>query len=210
LAIGNAAVPFEGFADHQVSESLYLHDVERNGMEIYADRPRSEWMDWKKMSARFAATGDPSVIAPMTQPLDIDSVLAELGKSESAAPAPFPRGARIGHVHLRVTNLERSVKFYGEKLGLDIMMNLGPIGAAFLSAGGYHHHIGMNTWHSLGGSPHKDGDAGLDEVKVIVPDRGVVKALQKQFDDPLTDGGALVVRDPDRIRVSIVAEAPGT
>jgi catechol 2,3-dioxygenase len=154
LALGNAGVPFEGFADHQVSESLYLHDVERNGIEIYADRPKSEWPDWKKMSAEFAATGDASLIASMTQPLDIDSVLAELSKSERAKTfSAFPRGATIGHVHLRVTNLERSVKFYHEQLGLDVMMNLGPIGAAFLSAGGYHHHIGMNTWHSLGGTP---------------------------------------------------------
>jgi catechol 2,3-dioxygenase len=210
MALGEKGLQYEGFADHQVSESLYLHDVERNGIEIYADRPRSQWPEWKKISAEFAATGDASIIAPLTQPLDIDSVLAQLSARERTSASSFPRGARIGHVHLRVTNLERSVRFYNEKLGLDIMMNLGPIGAAFLSAGGYHHHFGLNTWHSLGGSHHREGEAGLEEVKVIVPDKGVLKALEEQFDDSKTEKGALIVRDPDGTRVSIVAAIPAS
>ena len=89
-----------------------------------------------------------------TLPLDLNSLLSELnnnkGDEKNNAKA-FPTGARIGHIHLRVTNLERSIKFYHEKIGLDITVDLSSMGAAFLSAGGYHHHIGMNTWHSLNG-----------------------------------------------------------
>ena len=187
-----------------MSESLYLHDAEKNGMEIYADRPKSQWMDWKEMSKEFAVTGDPSIIAPMTQPLDVESLLDELDKGELASPVHFPRGAKIGHMHLRVTDLRRSVKFYHEALGLDIMMDLAPMGAAFLSAGGYHHHFGLNTWHSLGGHARKEADVGLDEVKLVVPDKAFLKVLAGRFEEPRTIGGGLVVNDPDGIRISIV------
>ena len=206
LAIGASGVAYEGFADHQVSESIYLHDAERNGIEIYADRPRSAWLDWRKISARVAATGDMSLMAPMSQPLDVESLLSELGREGTGAkPVAFPKGARIGHMHLRVTDLERSVKFYHEKLGLEIMMDLPKMGAAFLSAGGYHHHLGLNTWHSLGGTPHEDGDAGLEEFKVVVPDESVVGDIARRLPSSRTEGGALVMSDPDGIRISLEA-----
>ncbi len=93
LAIGSSGVAYEGFADHQVSESLYLHDVEGNGMEIYADRPRSTWSDWRKISERIAATGDVSLMAPMSQPLDFESLLGELGRGRRPREARgLPRG----------------------------------------------------------------------------------------------------------------------
>jgi len=209
LAIGSSGVAYEGFADHQVSESLYLHDVEGNGMEIYADRPRSTWSDWRKISERIAATGDVSLMAPMSQPLDFQSLLGELGEEGARGkPAAFPAGAKIGHLHLRVTDLERSVKFYHEKLGLEIMMHVPQIGAAFLSAGGYHHHVGLNTWHSLGGMPHEDGDAGLDELKVVVPAGTVLKGVARRIPGARSEGRGFVVSDPDGIRISLVPEAP--
>jgi catechol 2,3-dioxygenase len=133
LAVGNSGVAYEGFDDHQVSESLYQHDVERNGIEIYADRPRSEWSDWRRISERIAATGDMSLRVPMSPPLDVESLLSELeGAGARGKPSAFPTGARIGHVHLRVTDLRRSVRFYHEKLGLEIMMHLPQMGATFL------------------------------------------------------------------------------
>jgi len=210
LAIGNSGVAYEGFADHQVSESLYLHDVEKNGMEIYADRPRSTWLDWRRISERIAATGDTSLMAPMSQPLDVDSLLGELrGDDAREGPAAFPRGARIGHMHLRVTDLQRSVEFYHEKLGLEIMMHVPQMGAAFLSAGGYHHHLGLNTWHSLGGTSHDDGDAGLDELKIVVPNNNVLGEIARRVQGSRVESGALVVRDPDGIRISLVSQAAG-
>jgi len=210
LAIGSSGVAYEGFADHQVSESLYLHDVERNGMEIYADRPRSAWSDWRKISERIAATGDMSLMAPMSQPLDVESLIGEFGDDGARGkPAAFPTGAKIGHVHLRVTDLERSVKFYHEKLGLEIMMHVPQMGAAFLSAGGYHHHLGLNTWHSLGGTPHQDGEAGLDEFKVVVPERAVLYEVARRVPGSSDDNGSLVVRDPDGIQITILPQTAG-
>ncbi|HVC26985.1 MAG TPA: VOC family protein [Nitrososphaerales archaeon] len=210
VAIGSSGVAYEGFADHQVSESLYLHDVERNGIEIYADRPRSAWSDWRKISERIAATGDLSLMAPMSQPLDVESLVRELGENGAREkPTAFPTGARIGHVHLRVTDLERSVKFYHETLGLEVMMHVPQMGAAFLSAGGYHHHIGLNTWHSLGGTPHEDGDAGLDEFRIIVPERAVLDEVARRVPGTGGDDGSLAISDPDGIRVTIVPQTAG-
>ena len=86
-------------------------------------------------------------------------------------------------MHLRVTDLERSVKFYHEKLGLDVKAYIPQIGAAFLSAGGYHHHMGLNTWHSREGSPHRTGYSGLDSFTFIVPDRHIVEELAAVLDN---------------------------
>jgi catechol 2,3-dioxygenase len=208
LAVGSSGVAYDGFADHQVSESLYLHDVERNGIEIYADRPRSVWSDWRKISERVAATGDTSLMAQMSQPLDVESLLGELGgDGERGKPTAFPRGASMGHMHLRVTDLQRSVEFYHDRLGLEVMMHVPQMGAAFLSAGGYHHHLGLNTWQSLEGTPHEDGDAGLDEFNIVVPDGSVLREVARRLPDSRTDGGALVASDPDGIRISIVSQA---
>ncbi len=209
LTIGNSGVPYDGFANHLVSESLYLRDPERNGIEIYSDRPRNEWPDWTRISEAAAAGDFRYVASSFTQPLDLDSLLRELTADErvNGNSRPFPRGAKIGHMHLKVTNLERSVQFYHEKLGLDIMGNLPSIGAAFLSAGGYHHHIGLNTWHSLGGDSNKEGDAGLENFTIIVPDRLVLDELRKQMPDSSFsesyDHLRLSISDPDGIRILI-------
>ena len=110
-------------------------------------------------------------------------------------------------MHLRVTDLKRSVEFYHEKLGLDVMMNIPQMGAAFLSAGGYHHHIGLNTWHSLGGTPHEEGEAGLEEFKVVVPNESVLREVARRLPDAQAEGGSLAVTDPDGIRISLVSQA---
>ncbi|MHB8699633.1 MAG: VOC family protein [Nitrososphaerales archaeon] len=202
VALGDSGVPYEGFADHKVSEALYLRDVEWNGIEIYADRPREVWPNWKELSDRAEKTGDyQSIAAAMSAQLDFDSLLRELTRNERTIPVKFPRGASIGHMHLRVTDLERSVKFYHEKLGLAININSPSMGAAFLSAGGYHHHIGLNTWHSLDGSFHKEGDAGLEELKIIVPEN-VLEDLESAISGS-SKGGVLSIRDPDGIKISV-------
>jgi catechol 2,3-dioxygenase len=203
LALMESGVSFEGFADHQVSESLYLHDMEHNGIEIYADRPRSTWMDWRKISARVAETGDLSLMSPMSQPLNLNSLLSELKDDERSKSSHFPRGARIGHMHLRVTDLRRSVKFYNEVVGLEVMMDVPQMGAAFLSAGGYHHHLGLNTWHSAGGTPHEERDAGLDELTIIVPDEATLREIERRTPNSEGRDQGLLIRDPDGIRISL-------
>ncbi len=208
LAIGTSGAPFEGFADHTVSESLYLHDAERNGIEIYADRPRNTWGRFMELMKKGESDGPREFLA-LNKPLDFNSMLREMNKNEREDPSPFPSGARIGHMHLRVTNLERSVGFYHERLGLDVIGNLPSLGAAFLSAGGYHHHIGLNTWHSLGGSPHEQGDAGLECLQMVVPERTVLNSLASQFPEFREDDGRLAIIDPDGIRILVEAARPG-
>ena len=205
LELKNSGIQYDGFADHLVSESLYLRDPEDNGIEIYRDRPANEW-----------PRDTEGHIMMDTLPLDWNSLLAEMNnnnkKEEQRNNAKaFPTGARIGHIHLRVTNLERSIKFYHEKIGLDITVDWRSMGAAFLSAGGYHHHIGMNTWHSLNGEAHISGEAGLEYFTIIIPDRSFVNTLALRIQHSSTttnskqiDGNQLLLfSDPDGIQLLI-------
>jgi catechol 2,3-dioxygenase len=167
IALRGAGVHYDGFADHLVSESLYLRDPENNGIEIYRDRPAREWPR--------DSTGH---IIMDTLPLDLQSLRSEINKEEPKNTIPFPSGAKIGHIHLKVTDLERSINFYHKKLGFDITVNWKSMGAAFLSAGGYHHHVGMNTWHSLNGEGHIQGRSGLENFTITIPERSFLIHLE--------------------------------
>lgn len=121
-------VEFDGASDHGVSEALYLADPDGNGLEFYADRPASTWP---------RSNGS---IAMVTEPLDLASLLA------AGVPSAVPlAGAAWGHLHLRVTNLDRSERFYADALGLAVTQRDYP-GARFMAADGYHHHLGLNVW----------------------------------------------------------------
>jgi catechol 2,3-dioxygenase len=202
LAVRNSGAQYDGFADHLVSESLYLRDPENNGIEIYRDRPSIEW---RRDTEGYIMTD--------TLPLDLNSLVSEeLDKAERESAKAFPSGARIGHIHLRVTNLESSIKFYHEKLGLDITLDWSSMGAAFLSAGGYHHHIGMNTWNSLGGDVHTHGEIGLEYFTILIPDRSSVNTIKSNIHDPVSfekqnkqsgDKNQSFVFDPDGIQIVI-------
>ena len=190
LSIQNSNLIFDGFADHLVSESLYLHDPERNGIEIYRDKPKNEWQ----------YDAEEHVIMD-TLPLDLESILAELNKDEKITT--FPNGARIGHMHLRVTNLEKSSSFY-QKLGFDITADWSAVGANFLSAVGYHHHIGINTWQSLGGKAHVKGESGLDVFEIRVPDSSFTETLAQELGIVQKENkNELLISDPDGIQILI-------
>jgi catechol 2,3-dioxygenase len=153
--LAEARWPLDGASDHLVSEALYLSDPDGNGIEIYRDRPRDEW---RRVDGKLAMD---------TLPLDIESLLGELsGASELQQVAPS--GTHIGHVHLQVSNLREAERFYSDILGFDVMVRGYP-GALFVSAGGYHHHLGLNTWHSLGAAPPPPGSIGLRNFEIKVP-----------------------------------------
>ncbi len=145
-----------GLSDHFVSEALYLSDPDGHGIELYCDRPRAAWEG--QVGARMT-----------TAPLDVDDLLGELG---DPAPEPFaglPAGTSMGHVHLKVAAIPETIAFYRDLLGFGLMAQLGSQ-AAFLSAGGYHHHIGANTWESAGAAPPPGGVAALRHATIVLPD----------------------------------------
>jgi catechol 2,3-dioxygenase len=149
-------VRLAGASDHFVSEAIYLSDPDRHGIEIYADRPRSLWEG--QVAERMG-----------TDPLDLEGLLAEL---DDPATEPFetqPFGTRMGHVHLQVSQIPASVEFYRDVLGFGLMAEYGGQ-AAFLSAGGYHHHVGANTWRSGGAGPPQPGAAALRRFEIVLPD----------------------------------------
>jgi len=174
----------QGAADHGVSEAIYLADPDDNGIEIYRDRPRVEWPfigDHLRMGA---------------DPLDLEGLLSDSAGATSAALA---RGTIIGHVHLHVSHLDQAEWFYTDVLGFDLMQRYGP-SALFVSAGGYHHHIGLNTWAGVGAPPPPAGAIGLKFFVVELPHPAAVSVVAERLRsakvpvDTTEDG--IVVRDP--------------
>jgi catechol 2,3-dioxygenase len=187
---------FTGASDHLVSEALYLNDPEGNGIEIYRDRPRAEW-----------PRTDEGVIQMATLPLDVDGVLGEVDGSQPV-PAHMAPGTYIGHMHLQVANLHDAEAFYSGALGFDVMVRTYP-GALFVSAGGYHHHVGLNTWESAGGSPPPEGSTGLRSFELVLPtgedaERVAAQARAAGAEVSASDGTAIVL-DPWRDAVLLTA-----
>lgn len=157
--------PLQGFADHAVSEAIYLADPEGNGIELYCDRPRA---DWPFFSGKLQMT---------TDPLDIDSLLAEANPIPSGGKTyEIAQGTRMGHVHLRVSDRDAAEAFYTTTLGFDLVVRYGP-SAGFVSAGGYHHHIGFNSWNSAGGPIPRPGSLGLRFITLVLPNEPALQLL---------------------------------
>jgi catechol 2,3-dioxygenase len=181
-------IGLEGLSDHAVSEAIYLRDPDRHGIEIYADRPREQW-EGRVMELMTTA------------PLDVESLFGELDDPEVEPFDGLPDGTRVGHVHLRVADVESTVEFYRDLVGLDLMAQLGPM-AAFLSAGGYHHHLGANTWESRGAPPAGEGYATLRHATMVVPDAGerdrIAGRIAAAGQEPEELEEGLLVRDPSQ------------
>jgi catechol 2,3-dioxygenase len=189
--LAKAGWRLDGASDHLVSEALYLHDPDGNGIEIYRDRDRSQWR-----------RHDDGRIAMATLPLDLAGLLSEL---DDAAPDPsvdawLPEQTRVGHVHLQVAELASSERFYADLLGFEVMVRDYP-GALFVAAGGYHHHVGLNTWNSRGGATPAPGSIGLRAFELRLGDEAALSSLLGRLADagatlePDQSGGMLV-RDP--------------
>ncbi len=155
LRVARAGIQI-GQGDHLVSEALYISDPDGNGLELYRDRPRSEW-HWTNGMVEMA-----------TDPVDIRS-LAEEGERDAEPWDVIPAGTRVGHIHLQIGDIAEARKFYHTILGFDVTADLTYAGALFVSAGGYHHHIGLNIWHSRGASPTPANAAGLQMYRIVIP-----------------------------------------
>ncbi len=182
-----------GMADHLVSEALYLTDPDGLGIEVYADRPRDTWR----------TSGN--VLAMATDPLDIDDLVRAGGNEKWRG---MPLGTRIGHVHLYVDSLETAESFYHRGLGLDKIVLQFP-GALFMSAGGYHHHLGTNIWAAQAPRAGAD-DARLLEWTLYLGDRASVDAAAKSLalsgHDVSREDGAAVATDPWGTAIRLAAE----
>lgn len=194
----------DGMSDHRTHEALYLHDPDFHGIELAWDRDPSVWRN-----------PDGSINAG-TDPLDLEGLLAEVPEGTDWPDGVAPAGTRIGHIHLKVADIDRALTFYHDLMGFDLVGRFGDA-AAFLSAGGYHHHLGLNTWESRGGSPPARGTTGLYHFAINYPTRlDLGRAVQRLFDggwqvDGLNDHGthlAVYLRDPDGNGIELAWDRP--
>lgn len=164
---------FEGASDHLVSEALYLRDPDGHGIEIYADRQRTEWRYYGNSYVRMA-----------TLPLNINSLLQEL-RDEGTSVAlssnwTIPKQTKLGRIHLHVSRLEKAEKFYRQILGFDVIFRLGR-SAVFFSAGGYHHHIGANVWAGLDAQPLSREYVRLESFAIWLGSRRTVSEFRARL-----------------------------
>jgi len=183
--------PLRGMSDHAVSESLYLDDPDGNGLEIYTDRPRASW------------PVEGGVVQMTVDPMDVERVIAA-GRERAEPWTGLPADTVIGHVHFTVSRMERAVAFYRDVIGFDVMMRIPSLTA--VSAGGYHHHLNLNTWAGEGAPADSDRVAGLLGWELVVPDSAARRALIGRLGaaGALTGpAAAATASDPDRIPIEL-------
>ncbi|MGM0753737.1 MAG: VOC family protein [Bacillota bacterium] len=178
-----------GSSDHLVSEALYLSDPDGNGIEIYRDRPSSDWT-WNGNQVEMAV-----------DPIDARGILAEAdGQSWDGLPA----GTVMGHIHLHVSDLKSTEDFYGRGLGFDVVSRFGSQ-ALFISTGGYHHHIGLNTWNGVGAPSPAENSVGLNWFTLHFPSEEkratIIRKLQSMGATIQEQNGKLLTEDPSRNRI---------
>jgi catechol 2,3-dioxygenase len=186
--------PVSGASDHNISEAIYLPDPDGNGIELAADRPPETWGD----------LSDPTAIGgPM--PLDFQDLIAMVDGEEARAEAS--PGLKVGHLHLHVGDIERALEFWRDGVGFEVMTRFPS--AAFIAAGGYHHHLGLNTWRGEGVPPQPDGVVGLRHWTIALRDAADVVAVRERVS--VTEAeveerpGGFLARDPWGNAVEIVA-----
>lgn len=198
LRIVASGWPLQGAADHRVSEAIYLADAEGNGIEIYRDRPRADWPQLDGM------------IQMGNLPLDLHKLIEEADQAKAQTGIIDP-GTDIGHMHLQVSDVATTDAFYHGLLGFDVVMSMPS--ALFMSAGGYHHHLGANIWNSRN-APRREADmTGLRSHAYAIPDEANWLALLARVqsaglapDAAERDGRpAIAVTDQDGNRVELLA-----
>jgi catechol 2,3-dioxygenase len=185
--------PISGASDHGISEAIYLPDPDGNGIELAADRPRERWGD----------LSDPTVIGPA--PLDLQDLL-ELVADEEPQAAASP-DLQVGHLHLHVGDIDRALEFWREAVGFEVMTAFPS--AAFIAAGGYHHHLGLNTWRGDGVPPQPEAVVGLRHWTIVLDDAADVAAVRERVEAAGAEieerPAGFLTRDRWRMAVEIVA-----
>lgn len=193
LRLFDNKIKFRGFSDHLVSEAIYLEDPDENGVELYADKPREEWM-YKMGQIEMA-----------TLPLDLTVLTNELD-DKNVWNGIHP-DTEMGHIHLSVSNINKAQDVYSMILGMNVSNSTYP-GAMFFAAGGYHHHIGANVWSSKNGKPAPENSVGLINFTVKVPDMEYLKEIERRANEsglilkPL-DGNNMVILDYDKNKITL-------
>lgn len=181
--------PLQGASDHLVSEAIYLGDPDGNGIEIYADRPSDQW-EWENDYVRMD-----------TVALDVEGLFSEWQEMEWNG---LPIDTVMGHIHLHVANLQEAERFYCDGLGFDIVTRYGGQ-ALFISSGGYHHHIGLNTWNGLGAPAPSEKSAGLRDYTIVYPNEEsraqAIERLQKLNYPVVNEIHEIKVKDPSGTQI---------
>jgi catechol 2,3-dioxygenase len=184
-----------GGGDHFVSEAVYLNDPEGNGIELYRDRPRHEWT-WQGTQVHMG-----------TVELDFAGILNSVPDPDQAFQG-LPNGTTMGHVHLKVGDIAQAEAFYSGVLGFDVVARMED-SALFVSAGGYHHHLGLNVWQSLGAPPLPVDSIGLAEFTIVVPDATALTPITQRLQSIHTaytqDSAGLHLQDPWQNQILIQA-----
>jgi catechol 2,3-dioxygenase len=196
LRLASARTRIEGASDHGVSEAVYLRDPDDNGIELYVDRPRDEWPAPSQPGER---------VGMYTIGLNLKELLATIAGEDPAPRAP--EGLTTGHLHLHVGDVDDAMAFYRDVLGFEVMVNLGS--AAFVSAGGYHHHLGFNVWLGRDVKPTPPDTAGLRHWTVVLATAQEVAAVRARVQEAglATEDrphGGFLARDPWQIGVAFV------
>jgi catechol 2,3-dioxygenase len=193
--------------DHVMTKSDYFWDPDGNGIEIYAETPEDG--TWEFANGTFRSVARDGTLRSGVDPIDVPALLAELRPGD-ALEEPLAEGSRMGHVHLHVHDLGEAVDFYSGTIGFDVQGVADRWGAAFVSAGGYHHHVGLNVWAGVGAPQAPDDAAGLRHFTVELPTRDDLETVN----DRLADSGfpvgerthGVFVRDPSGNRVNLTTQ----
>lgn len=195
--IAETRTPLQGMSNHGTHLAIYLPDAEGNGLELAWDFPRDQWPSFDTM-----------LLSAGPRPLDVDDLVAELRRDPSPWTGMHP-DTKVGHVHLHVAAINSAGKFYHDVLGFDTVFQSPEYGVHFVSAGGYHHHIGLNTWQGVGAPLPPPDATGLRYFTVVLPDKTELKQVLEQIQaagiatEETNEG--ILVHDPSRNGVLLTA-----
>jgi len=201
------AVKYRNYpTDHIMTKTTYLDDPEGNGIELYAESPEDG--TWSMANGQYVTRRADGSLSDGREPLDVEALLGNLMK-EDRLDAPAPAETRVGHVHLHVRDVDEAVQFYHRVIGFDVMGVAKAFRMGFVSAGGYHHHVGLNTWQGEGAPPPPADALGLRHFQVLLPNKTELERVIARVQEngvalePLED--SILVRDPSQNGVMLSA-----